>query len=208
MNDTLHIELPPFLVQANNESRVLAAPEARMGYVLELVRANIAAGGGPFAAAVFECDSGLLIASGANRVVPGRCSTAHAEILALSLAQAKLGTHDLSADGLPTYELVTSAEPCVMCFGAVIWSGIRSLSCAAHSDDVEAIGFNEGPRPKNWIDELESRGIAVTIGLLRNAACALLREYNVRNGVIYNARCTAMQMDNGTFASSARDSLK
>ncbi|MCE7917239.1 nucleoside deaminase [Nitrosomonas europaea] len=189
MNDALHIGLPPFLVQANNEPRVLAAPEARMGYVLELVRANIAADGGPFAAAVFERDSGLLIAAGTNRVVPGRCSAAHAEILALSLAQAKLDTHDLSADGLPACELVTSAEPCVMCFGAVIWSGARSLVCAARSDDVEAIGFDEGPRPENWMGGLEARGITVTTGLLRDAACALLREYNACNGVIYNARC-------------------
>lgn len=189
MNDALHIGLPPFLVEANNELRVLAAPEARMDYVLELVRANVAAGGGPFAAAVFERTSGLLIAAGANRVVSGRCSAAHAEILALSLAQTKLDTHDLSTDGLPAYELVTSAEPCVMCFGAVIWSGIRSLVCAAFSDDVEAIGFDEGPRPENWMDELEARGIRVTTGLLRDNARALLREYNARNGVIYNARC-------------------
>ncbi len=189
MSDALHIGLPPFLVQANSEPRVLATPEARMGYVLELVRANIAADGGPFAAAVFEHDSGLLVAAGTNRVVSGYCSAAHAEILALSLAQAKLNTHDLSADGLPACELVTSAEPCVMCFGAVIWSGVRSLICAAHSEDVEAIGFDEGPRPENWMSELEARGITVTTGLLRDTARTLLREYNARNGVIYNARC-------------------
>lgn len=189
MNKALYIELPSFLVQASDEPCVLIDPEARMGYVLELVRANVAADGGPFAAAVFERDSGLLIAAGANRVVPGRCSTAHAEVLALSQAQVKLGTHDLGADGLPAYELVTSAEPCVMCFGAVIWSGVRSLVCAAHSDDVEAIGFDEGPRPGNWIEELEKRGITVATGLLREAARALLNDYYACNGTIYNARC-------------------
>lgn len=190
MNNTvLQMELPAFLIQANSEVRVLATPEARMGYVLELMRANIAADGGPFAAAVFERDSGLLVAAGANRVVSSHCSAAHAEILALSLAQAKLGTHDLGADGFPAYELVTSAEPCVMCFGAVIWSGVYGLVCAARSDDVKAIGFDEGPRPENWMDELERRGITVTTGLLRDTACALLRDYCACNGKIYNARC-------------------
>lgn len=189
MNTALQIELPAFLAEGGGGSRALVTPEARMDYVLELMRANIAADGGPFAAAVFERDSGLLVAAGTNRVVSSHCSAAHAEILALSLAQAKLGTHDLGADGFPAYELVTSAEPCVMCFGAVIWSGVRSLVCAARSDDVEAIGFDEGPRPENWIDELERRGIAVTTGLLRSAASALLRDYGICNGKIYNARC-------------------
>ncbi|MXS80073.1 MULTISPECIES: nucleoside deaminase [Nitrosomonas] len=189
ISTTLHIKLPAFLVQANMEPRVLIKPEARMSYVLELMRINIATDGGPFAAAVFERDSGLLIAAGTNRVVSSHCSTAHAEILALSLAQTKLGSHDLSADGLPACELVTSAEPCVMCFGAVIWSGVRSLVCAARGEDVEAIGFDEGPRPENWIDELEIRGIIVTTDLLRDTACTLLRDYVACNGVIYNARC-------------------
>ncbi|MCC6916541.1 nucleoside deaminase [Nitrosomonas sp.] len=191
MDTALHIRLPAFLIQASDEPRVLTAPEARMGYVLELVHANMAAGGGPFAAAVFERDSGLLVSAGANRVVPGHCSAAHAEILALSLAQAKLSTHDLSEDDLPAYELVTSAEPCVMCFGAVIWSGVRSLVCAARSDDVEAIGFDEGPRPENWIGELEARGITVTTGLLRDSARKLLHDYYACNGKIYNARCSS-----------------
>ncbi|MXS86377.1 nucleoside deaminase [Nitrosomonas sp. HPC101] len=184
----LHIKLPAFLIQANTEPRTLIEPEARMDYVLELMRINMATEGGPFAAAVFERDSGLLIAAGANRVVPSRCSAAHAEMLALSLAQAKLGHHDLGADGLPACELVTSAEPCVMCLGAVIWSGVRSLVCAARSSDVGAIGFDEGPRPENWINELEARGITVTTDLLRDAACTLLHDYIAHNGVIYNAR--------------------
>ncbi len=163
--------------------------QGSLRYVLDLMQTNIATDGGPFAAAVFERESGLLIAAGANRVVASHCSTAHAEILALSLAQAKLNNHDLGADGLPAYELVTSAEPCVMCFGAVIWSGVRNLICAARGADVEAIGFDEGPRPENWIDELETRGITVTTDLLRDDACKLLQNYRACNGIIYNARC-------------------
>jgi tRNA(Arg) A34 adenosine deaminase TadA len=188
MSAALHIELPDFLARANAEPCVLPAPAARMGFVLELVRANIATGGGPFAAAVFERDSGRLVAAGANRVVASCCSAAHAEVLALSLAQARLGSHDLGAAGLPACELVTSAEPCAMCLGAVIWSGVRSLVCAARGTDVVALGFDEGPRPADWIGELGARGIAVTTDLLRDAACALLRDYRASGGPIYNAR--------------------
>jgi tRNA(Arg) A34 adenosine deaminase TadA len=188
MSAALHIELPEFLARANAEPCVLPVPEARMRFVLELVRANIATGGGPFAAAVFERDSGQLVAAGANRVVASCCSAAHAEVLALSLAQARLGSHDLGAAGLPACELVTSAEPCAMCLGAVIWSGVRGLSCAARGSDVVALGFDEGPRPADWIGELRERGIAVTTDLLRDAACALLRDYRASGGPIYHAR--------------------
>jgi tRNA(Arg) A34 adenosine deaminase TadA len=188
MNSALHIELPEFLARANAEPRVIADAAARMGFVLDLVRANIATGGGPFAAAVFERDSGRLVAAGANRVVASCCSAAHAEVLALSLAQARLGSHDLGGAGLPACELVTSAEPCAMCLGAVIWSGVRSLVCAARGTDVMALGFDEGPRPADWGGELRERGIAVATDLMRNEACALLRDYRASGGPIYNAR--------------------
>ena len=68
----------------------------RMKAVIRLSQLNIDhQTGGPFAAAVFEKDSGKLISIGVNRVMPLNCSTAHAEIVAISLAQKKLGTYDL-----------------------------------------------------------------------------------------------------------------
>jgi tRNA(Arg) A34 adenosine deaminase TadA len=188
MSSALHVDLPDFLARANATPTVLAAPEARMRFVLELARDNVAAGGGPFAAAVFEREGGRLLAAGANRVVASGCSSAHAEILALSLAQARLGSHDLGAAGLPACELVTSAEPCMMCLGAVLWSGVRRLVCAARGEDVLALGFDEGPRPANWIAELQARGISVETDLLRDEARAVLRAYREAGGPIYNAR--------------------
>ena len=188
MAAALHIDLPDFLARANAEPRIVADAETRMAYVLDLARANIAADGGPFAAAVFERESGRLLGAGANRVVPAHCSSAHAEILALSMAQARLGGHDLGAAGLPACELVTSAEPCAMCLGAVIWSGVRHLACGASGADVVALGFDEGPRPADWREELRSRGITLTTGLLRDAACAILADYRAAGGRIYNAR--------------------
>lgn len=188
MNAALHIELPDFLAHANATALALPDAAARMRFVLDLARANVAAGGGPFAAAVFERASGQLVAAGANRVVASHCSAAHAELLALALAQARLGNHDLGAAGLPACELVASAEPCAMCFGAVLWSGVRGLVCAATGADVRALGFDEGPLPPDWPAELHARGIAVTTGVLRAEAGALLRAYRDAGGPIYNPR--------------------
>jgi tRNA(Arg) A34 adenosine deaminase TadA len=111
--------------------------------------------GGPFGAAVFEEQSGRLLATGVNLVVAAGCSLLHAEVVALLLAQQRLGRFDLGGEGLPVCELVTSAEPCAMCFGAVLWSGVKSLVCAARREDVERLGFDEGPKPVDWPAELE-----------------------------------------------------
>lgn len=112
----------------------------------------------------------------------------HAEIVALLLAQARLGTWDLGAPGLPTHELATSTEPCSMCLGAVPWSGVRGLLAAARDEDARAIGFDEGAKPAAWWRELEARGIRVTRDVLRAQGRAVLQEYGRRGGAIYNSR--------------------
>lgn len=188
MDAALHIELPEFLVRANAAAPCLPLPDERMRFVLGLARENIAVGGGPFAAAVFERVGGRLVAAGVNRVVATHCSSAHAEVLALSLAQQKFGSHDLGAAGLPACELVSSAEPCAMCLGAVLWSGVRHLVCGARGEDVAALGFDEGPRSLDWISELHRRGVDVTTDVQREAALAILRDYASGGGLIYNAR--------------------
>lgn len=188
MIDALHIPLPEFLVRANAADTVLPTPESRMRFVLDLAHTNTTHAGGPFAAAVFEQASGRLLAAGVNRVVSAHCAVAHAEVVALSLAQQRIANFDLGADGLPACELVSSAEPCAMCIGAVIWSGVRNLLFAASGTDIAAIGFDEGPKHPAWRQELHARGISVTGDVLRDEAVQLLNDYRRNNGPIYNAR--------------------
>ena len=160
-----------------------------MAFVLDLARRNVASGsGGPFAAAVYEIASGRLLAAATNLVVASACSAAHAEVLALALAQQAVGTHDLGAPGSPAVELVASCEPCAMCLGAVAWSGVRRLACAASGRDAEALGFDEGPKPADWAGELRRREIEVVEGVMREAAVAILHAYRAAGGRIYNAR--------------------
>jgi tRNA(Arg) A34 adenosine deaminase TadA len=160
-----------------------------MGFVIELARRNVAHGsGGPFGAAVFERETGRLIAPGANLVASTACSLAHAEMVALTIAQQLLGTFDLGEAGIPACELVTSVEPCAMCLGAIPWAGVRHLVCGARGTDAEAIGFDEGAKPAAWHKGLESRGITVTRDVCRPEARAVLRDYLAGGGLIYNAR--------------------
>lgn len=161
--------------------------EARMDLVIRLARENVRRGtGGPFGAAVFDAETHRLIAPAVNVVVPQRCSAAHAEVLAIILAQRRCRTHDLAAPGAPACELVTSATPCAMCLGAVPWSGVRRVVCGAREDDVRAAGFDEGDKPPRWRRTLARRGIAVIEDVRRAQARAVLAEYVRGGGRIYN----------------------
>src|SRR5215467_2125582 len=83
--------------------------EARMEAVIRFSRLNFEKGtGGPFAAGIFERDTGKLVVIGVNRVVNCNCSSAHAEVMTLSLAQHILGTYDLGGAGMPAYQLVVN----------------------------------------------------------------------------------------------------
>jgi tRNA(Arg) A34 adenosine deaminase TadA len=156
---------------------------------VELSRLNVRNGtGGPFGAAIFERETGRLLAPGVNLVVGSGCSVFHAEMVAVMVAQKVLETFDLGSEGLPPYELVASTEPCAMCLGATPWSGVRHLVCGARDEDARAVGFDEGAKMAEWVGSLEDRGISVELGVLRDEAVAVLREYAALGGEIYNSR--------------------
>lgn len=145
--------------------------------------------GGPFAAGVFERSTGRLVAMGVNRVVPTRCSSAHAEVIALSLAQKRLETYDLGGQGIPPHELMVNWRPYAMCFGAVLWSGIRHLAIAGSGPELEELtGFDEGPIHPEWKNELLKRGVSVEDGMLRAEALELFRWFRDSGRLVYNAR--------------------
>jgi tRNA(Arg) A34 adenosine deaminase TadA len=163
--------------------------EDRMRLVIELSRLNVERGtGGPFGAAIFERETGRLLAPGMNLVVPSGCSVAHAEMVAIMIAQQVVGDFDLGGGGKPPYELYASTEPCAMCYGAVPWSGVRGLLCAARDEDARAVGFDEGVKLPDWVTALEERGISVKRDLLREDAARVLKDYANSGGEIYNAR--------------------
>ncbi len=184
------LELPPWISDfLQQQPTTFPTPEMRMGLVTTLSKLNIEQGtGGPFGAGIFRTDNHTLVAPGVNLVLSSQSSLAHAEVVAIMMAQQTLGVHDLGADGLPPHELVTSCEPCAMCLGAICWSGVRHLVCGARGSDAEAIGFDEGPKPQNWTTALEQRGISVKIDIGRSKAAQVLQQYVERGGEVYNSR--------------------
>ncbi len=191
LSHTFQLEMPEWFQSyaAKLPDRVESLEE-RMKIIIELSRLNIEHDtGGPFAAGIFESDSGKLISLGVNRVMHHNCSCAHAEIMAISLAQKKLGTYDLGGSGIAVHDLFVNWLPCTMCYGAVIWSGIRRLVIAGFGRELEDItGFDEGPRPPDWQHELTGRGIEIVTDIMRDEAIQVFREYRTRNRFVYNAR--------------------
>ncbi|MER6558234.1 hypothetical protein ABT300_10835 [Streptomyces sp. NPDC001027] len=102
--------------------------------------------GGPFAALVVEAETGRIRSAGVDMVLAFGLSSAHAEVVALSLAQAGPGSWDLDAPVGPALELVVNRRTCVMRYSAATWSGVRRLFMTAHGPEVEDLtGLDEGP---------------------------------------------------------------
>ena len=164
----------------------LATVAQRMQLAVALSEENILQGtGGPFAAIVVKEGSNELVSAGVNIVTSAGLSMAHAEIVALSLAQTAVNEWNLAEVG--SLQLVSTCEPCAMCFGAVPWSGVKSLVCGAGKKDAEAAGFDEGDKPEDWVNSLQKRGIVVQCGVLGDEAATVLANYRKSGGMIYNA---------------------
>ncbi|MFJ3673388.1 nucleoside deaminase [Streptomyces sp. NPDC090106] len=186
------VQLPDWVTsELSDVPDTLPTDEDRVRVVNRLAARNYQEGtGGPFAALVVETETGRLRSAGVNLVLASGLSSTHAEVVALSLAQAGHGTWDLGAPGGPALELVVNWRTCVMCYGAAMWSGVRRLLIAGHGPEVEDLtGFDEGPMRDDWIEQFDQRGIEIVTDVLRAEAVEVLRAYGERpDVVVYNAR--------------------
>ncbi len=164
----------------------LSTISQRMQLAISLSAENVSQQtGGPFAALVVNEETAELVSVGMNLVTSSGMSIAHAEMVALSLAQVAGGEWNLTKSGV--LQLITTCEPCAMCFGAVPWSGVKSLICGARKKDAESAGFDEGDKPDNWVVSLQRRGIVVQCSVMRAEAAAVLALYGESGGTIYNS---------------------
>lgn len=138
-------------------------------------------GSGPFLAAI--CDEfDNVILKAANSVEKDNCSHCHAEMNAIKKAQEKFKTYDLSSLNLKIY---VTAEPCIMCLGGIMWSGIKEVYFGVNSKRVEEItGFDEGFKP-NWLEEFKKRNILVYGNIELEKGEKRLQEYIQRGKLVY-----------------------
>ena len=155
---------------------------AHLTRAVELAELARAHGNHPFGALLVTATGEIVEAE--NTVVIDGDPTGHAETNLVRKASAVL---DRTA--LATATLYTSTEPCAMCCGAVVWSGVRSVVIAGSGPDLELItGFDEGPIHPDWAGELTRRGIHVTDGVLRDESLQMFRDFARSGRPVYNAR--------------------
>jgi tRNA(Arg) A34 adenosine deaminase TadA len=191
MTDTstlaVHVEYPDWVKTVVDWDRAYATDDERMRLAIAVSRANVERGsGGPFGAAIFESATGRLVAVGMNSVVRLNNCTLHGEMVAFMMAQQRVGSFSLSSNGQPVHELHTSCEPCAMCLGATLWSGVKRVVYGATRDDAARLDFEEGPVFPESYRYLEVRGIEIVRQVLRDEAREVLELYRARSGKIYN----------------------
>ncbi|MBO3663031.1 nucleoside deaminase [Microbacterium stercoris] len=195
IQSTFTISLPDWIQDELAEvPEIIPSRDERMALVNRLADRNWREGnGGPFAAMIAETQTGRIVSVGVNVVLASNISLGHAEVTAIGLAQARLGFWDLGGDGQPEHELLVNWRPCVQCYGAAMWSGIRTLVIAGSGPECEDLTtFDEGPMIGDWAGAFEARGIRVIQDLRREEAVDVFRAY--RNAVdagrvtVYNAR--------------------
>src|SRR3954467_1474846 len=107
-----------------------------MRQAIALATANVAAGGGPVGAVVVR--NGEVLATGVNQVTATNDPTAHAEVVAIRAACAKLATFQLTS-----CVVYSSCEPCPMCLAALYWSRCQAVFYGNSAGDAASIGFDD-----------------------------------------------------------------
>ncbi|HYW31399.1 MAG TPA: nucleoside deaminase [Gemmatimonas sp.] len=183
----LVIDTPAWALAMGRQHTHYPTDDDRMALVIALARENTERReGGPFGAAVFEEATGRLVAVGVNSVRRLANCTLHAEMTALMFAGQAEGCHSLHREDGVHYMLATSCDPCAMCLGAILWSGVRRVVCAATRDDAMNVGFDEGPVFDDSWRYLAERGVTVHHGVQREQAREVLARYTSLGGMLYN----------------------
>lgn len=114
-----------------------ATDEHWMRRAIALARQGEAtAGANPIGCVIVR--DGRLLAEGFNEVDMRHDATAHAEIVTMRRAGARLGTHELRGA-----TLFTTLQPCGMCTMASIWGKIGRIVYGAGRDDVHRMYFED-----------------------------------------------------------------
>jgi len=126
-----------------------------MARAIQLSLDNVLSGqGGPFGAVVVK--DGRIVAEGVNRVTASNDPTAHAEVVAIRSACARLGTFVLKG-----CEIYTSCEPCPMCLGAIYWAHIARIYFGNAADEASKIGFDDSFIYQEFAQPLPQRSIPI-----------------------------------------------
>ena len=123
--------------------------------------------GGPFGAVIVK--DGKIIGRGHNCVIKEKDPTLHGEMMAIKDACHNLNTYDLRGA-----DLYSTAEPCPMCLGAILWAGIDKVYYGCNRQDSEIIGFRDNAFYHNIENRVTERAMEIVD---REKCLQLFRDY-------------------------------
>lgn len=121
-------------VEAGPPAAPAGLDERMMALALEQAALAAAAGEVPVGAVVADA-AGAVLGAGYNRTIADSDPTAHAEIVALRAAAARLDNYRL-----PGLSLYVTLEPCVMCMGAMLHARLARVVFGAADPKTGACG--------------------------------------------------------------------
>jgi len=129
--------------------------------------------GGPFGSVIVK--AGKIVGRGHNQVLKNNDPTCHGEMMAIRDACKNLESYDLSG-----CTLYTTAAPCPMCQGAILWANIDNVYYGCTIEDTDRIGFRDEKFYDNW-ENVENKWKE----LGRNECQELFDEYSDLDHTIY-----------------------
>lgn len=102
----------------------------------------------------------------------------HAELIAIENAMKHLGGH-LCAEGGKGCVIYSSCEPCAMCMGAILYTGIEKLVYAATLEDSKECVNEILAKAEDVANVCKNRKIEIIKELHRNKAIEVLRNANI-----------------------------
>jgi tRNA(Arg) A34 adenosine deaminase TadA len=149
-----------------------------MRRVIELSQRGMRAGlGGPYGTVIVK--DGEIVGEGHNEVLATNDPTAHAEVLAIRRAGAKLATFDLSG-----CDMYVNGTPCCMCMGSILWARISRVYYALSPEASAEIGLGDEHLYAEMARPLQERQIVPMINYpdVDDEAIAVYREWLAKPG--------------------------
>ena len=143
-----------------------------MRMALEFAQRSLLAGEPPIGACIVS--DGEVVAIAGNAVIANLDSTAHAEILAIREACARM--RKLTLENCQIYATV---EPCAMCLAACHYAGISTIVFGASLDDMQRYTGNELLATHHHIGGGET-SVTLIGECLRGESLALLDEWSLQ----------------------------
>ena len=134
--------------------------------------------GGPFGTVIIKDDK--LVAVASNSVLKDHDPTAHGEVNAIRKACKVLGTHDLTG-----CKLYTTAYPCPMCLGAIMWSNIKDVYYGCTAQDTENIGFRDDFMYDFIHNNMQDENVLKLTEYGREDCLNLFNEYQSKDRTLY-----------------------